>query len=430
MIYPNHKFHGQEVSICNRYAELLRREHNEHPDGTLSLSLRGSLNDVMPSAYHAYRLIWLNMKWQDVLNGNPLLGFPGVPLDNRLEATNRKDEALTALGRFYTWERNSHRPTIARVFRDRHIAEQACKSDIRHGSPNAEHFKTNGLPSANPSTNMAYIMRLIHTDPNMSHEDRDSVLQAKSEIKNISSLDDWWDTRGIDLDSIRVIRDIPAPPDPPENFLTWTESPSSRFTIDATSVTGLNIARNESAFVYDNKGVDHFDDFDILIDVEITASNINGSVIQPIVLSNVIDDYGGIFDAAGDALALRFIDASGAHRIQVVETENGSFNSDFDIDWALNVPKYCRYIGSGSSLTNAAFSDVDRTVNTSNQSVTRAASTKFGIIQTCGSADFDDGKSEAMSGVCSNMDLQEPSAAFQAAWAKNSNQIIGARAAI
>ena len=94
MKYPNTTFAGQKVSICNRYIELFRDEHNAHPLGITVRSLRAELDALMPEAYHSHRIVWLATKWRDVVNGNEYLGFPGLPLDAQLEATAKKDEII------------------------------------------------------------------------------------------------------------------------------------------------------------------------------------------------------------------------------------------------------------------------------------------------------------------------------------------------
>lgn len=416
MQYPsNITFSGQKVAVCNRYIEQFRLEHNAHPLADAFRLLRIEFDALVPEAYHGHRIKWLKTKWQDVMDGNVELGFPGLELDVRLAATEKKDEAYQALQLFYKYQREESDTTINMLLSERHKAMEECRQDTFHNPTLGDFTIANGrltlnVPSQNPmneATNTAFAMRSFETIPDMSAEHRDAVYTAIVEAKKSSYDSTFWDAK-IDKELVRTNINIPVPPDPLENFTTWTEvDPVAYQSVSANSITGTAIPRNVSTYVYDDKGAAHFGDFDILIDVQITSAGTLSPALQAVVLSNVVDDYGGIFAASGDALALRFVQAGSDERVQIVETENGSFNQDFDIDYTLNTWRYCRFDSAGSAMRNRVYDDSDRTTLSSTQSVTRAAATTFRYIQTSGSSDFHDAASDIISGICANMDLQE-----------------------
>ncbi len=90
-----------------------------------------------------------------------------------------------------------------------------------------------------------------------------------------------------------------------ENFTTYTEvDPNSRITKTSTKVTWAALDRNETAYVYKDKGVDFFDgDFTHLLTVYMTTL-VNGSYVYAWALTNDLNSIRVIDNANGDALGV------------------------------------------------------------------------------------------------------------------------------
>lgn len=364
MILPDITHKGQVVAITNRLVELFKQEHNEKPDGILIRNLRSEFNAVMPSAYHWRRMIWLNEKWNDVLNGNPKYGFPGVPLDNRLAATEKKNELMPIINRFGKWQRDEHNVTVGRLFKERRIAELECRDDVaHHGNPTVADFLANGLPSknpnANPSTNAAYLQRLIETNPNMTDEQRETVNDTRAQIKQQMYEDDFWDSQ-LSLDDYRLTKDMPVPPDPLEDFTTYTEVDNGGdLTVTANKVVVDTQLRNVDNHVSKDAGAGHYGDFEHLTSAKLTAT-VNGSTGAFWALSNQVNDLFGMFTQ--DVIALynntavadnRFIfrQYTGGVAIDVDNMSNAVIGTDYRFTPSRN----------GTAAQCLVHDDVDRT---------------------------------------------------------------------
>ena len=91
-----------------------------------------------------------------------------------------------------------------------------------------------------------------------------------------------------------------------EDFTAFTEvDPNSRFVATASRITFTGLQRDETAYVYKDKGVDFFDgDFEHQFNVHITAgSGASPNALNEVwALGNVLDDRKGIQDGGGDLL--------------------------------------------------------------------------------------------------------------------------------
>lgn len=327
----NITFEEQKVTICDRGIELFRQEHNDRPDGALVRRLRSEFDVIMPSAYHAYRMIWLNVKWADVLNGKPEYGFPGVPLDVRVEATEKKNELIPILKRFYKWQRDEYNVTIKRLFKERHIAEIASANDNHHGNPHIDEFIANGLPSKNPnansSTNAAYLRRLIKLNPNMTEAQREAVDNARGATKKQSQTDTYWGdgkspTSKIKLDDVRRTRSTPEPPDPLQDWtgVDWTEvDAGGTLTVAANTLTTTDLLRDTDQYIWKDLGSIKI--WEHIFDFKITAM-VNNARSAPYYIADTVNERqtavggSGIFTSA-------LITSTGIHRTQFLTRASG-----------------------------------------------------------------------------------------------------------
>ena len=432
MEFPQTTFAGQKVSICNRYIELFRQEANEHPSGVKARSLRAELNALMPEAYNGHRLIWLRIKWKDVLSGNAKLGFPGVDLDKRSAATIKKDETYQALNIFYKYQREEAKVTVKNLLYERHKAMEECRKDTFHNPALADFKRVNGkltldLPSKNPmneSTNIAFAMRAMEKlDSSMDDEHRHAIGKVLADMKQKGYTSTTWDNK-IDKELVRVNISMPAPPDPLEDFTTYTDDdPLGHTAITSSTIVGTGITRDERTLVYDDKGINNFDrNFNILVDTSI--SSVTGfSACVSWALTDDIDDINTLINANKSFLRLQH--NSGTTYI-LIETHLGTQYSDFNaglIDGQTYYNDIDRDedIGSFGQLDNEIFSDSDRTLSVDILSVLLHA--KLDLRYVFGLMSGDDNNAGSCNLTVSNLDLQEV-AVFNPSWARNSNQII------
>jgi hypothetical protein len=193
---------------------------------------------------------------------------------------------------------------------------------------------------------------------------------------------------------------------PLEDFTTYTEvDPNNRFTVTATKVDVVGLERNEDAYVYADKGVDHFDgDFEILFE---TFANSGASAFMAhAMMSNFIDDYEGHRAANESFLA---VDRDGAEDIILVERDGaGQFP---DVSSRTVGPWYCIFerdesVGSFGTMYCFIYSDSDRLTLVDTLSIALHTSKKdFRYYYVANSVN--DGNVLPFTGYSQNHDLQE-----------------------
>lgn len=202
-----------------------------------------------------------------------------------------------------------------------------------------------------------------------------------------------------------------------EDFTTYTEvDPSGTIERTPSTITVANFKRTEDAYVYDDKGVDHFDgDFEHLIDCEMTSRSGDWGSFFPWSISNIIDDIKGIQDASGDVLALYFLfrpSGPTQYELNLNELDGGSAYSD---DYAISLGtqywlkvKRDEEVGTYGTIYTYIYTDSDRTVLVTTLSIALHTSKKdyryyFPMNSQNNTADT----SRLISGYSQNHDLQE-----------------------
>ena len=359
---PDITHKGQVLAITNRLVEQFRQEHNSKPDGILLRNLRADFNSIMPEAYHGKRMLWLNQVWEKALNGDLALGFPGVPLDARLDATERKDELMPIIRRFAKWQRDEHNVTVGRLIKERHLAELECQDDeVRHGRPTIADFIANGLPSKNPninpSTNGAYLQVLIKNNPNMTKEEREVVEDAKEEVEQYMYADDYWDAQ-LNLDDYRLTIRMQEPIDPEEDFTTWTNVGAYKV-VTPDKITITNMPRSIDAYMYKSFGSGHFSDFEHLHSFKLTSTPDNGAG-GFWALSNLVDDTLALF--GDDVITLYTSVDSGVNKVRLRQYTAGSLIGNSVFSGAVDNTQYWdKASRSGTSVQDLIYDDVDLT---------------------------------------------------------------------
>lgn len=197
-----------------------------------------------------------------------------------------------------------------------------------------------------------------------------------------------------------------------ENLLVHTEvDPNSRIAKTATRVTWTDIARNEDAYLYRDKGVDFFaaDFVHELTYRQIGgAGNTAGGHIW--MIANLIDDARGIDAANGDYLSI-FASVGTVKAIQLEECDGGALYysaADYDLTEGTNYfLTIMRDEGTGTygTLYLYVYSDVQRTVLLNTQSIALHSSKKdFRYIYTIQSRNTGDA-GVTFSGFVQNLDI-------------------------
>jgi hypothetical protein len=196
-----------------------------------------------------------------------------------------------------------------------------------------------------------------------------------------------------------------------EDLTTYTEvDPNARITVTAARSSFVGLTRNEDAYVYYDKGVNHFNgDFEHLLDVYLDSADAYGIAVVW-ALTNLVDDWKGIIDAAGDALTFQlYFDATNYNFI-LRETDAGVLSGDTYVG-AIDTPYYLKIVrdesvGTYGTLYAYIYSDAARTTLLDTLSVTLNTSKKdfryVYVTQT-----YNDARTETITGYVENLDLQE-----------------------
>jgi hypothetical protein len=394
---------GQKIAIINRAIYRFKEEHNNSPDRVAFYNAREDLDRIIPDQYLTMGLIWMEVNWQYILDGTN--GFEAISLMNQTEATRRLNVALGLLREFKAYQRDEYQPTIRRLHRDRFVAETECEEDSLH-NPTYADFKANGLPSKNPnfnpSTNIAYLKRLEKLNV-LAEEERDDISANLRDMRQLSQIDSYWDTRGLNLDDLRLTASIPAPPDPLEDYTAYTEvDPDSEVTVATNTITVAGLGKNTDTYVYKNFGAGHFTDFSHLHQLKVTAWDVKG-LATPYALADTVNDYLGLI--ANNFIGILVgenLSANGAFRLE--QSTSGSSTFDTALDLTLNVDYYFDTARSGTALTSDIYTDADRTVVFDNLSITTGA----GALQYYYPiASANNATTPTIDLISSNTDLQE-----------------------
>lgn len=409
---------GQKIVILDRLIEKFNMEHNAHSDGDSARGFRAELNDLIPSEYRGQRLIWLDKIWSRVLEGTVNPKFPigeeylisPIPENERESVTAKKNETLAPLRAFYKWQRNNHKPTVTRLFRDRHIAGIEGGNDDYHDSGHGttiDDLMTKGVPSKNPNanhaSNIAYLLRVQKRSQNLTEEQQERIDKTWVETRQQSMLDDYWDTRGIDLDSVRLEITMPEPPDPPEDFFTFTEVDiEGVLEINSSSkMTATDMARSDTVYAHKDKGVGNFTDYTQLLTLRPTGTELNGRL--GFWATTNTPGTEAIMTAGGDVAYAHWRQSVGGNRLIV--KVNG-VTQNVIVPQTINTTRHLTIDKSGVVYSLDTYTDPDRTAHDQGDSLTHTeADTSYQHIQGI----FNQGvaASATVSGWISDMDLQQ-----------------------
>lgn len=192
-------------------------------------------------------------------------------------------------------------------------------------------------------------------------------------------------------------------------------------TIDVTTMR-----RDVSAYEYRNRGAGHFVDVDHLIDAQVNSASDASAYNAIHMLANTIGDSTSLETADDHHVKIWVLNLGGTNTGVILrEWHNGSSYQDTNFTLNLDTPYYYtfKYVSATRVLTCKIYSDSGRTTLVDTLTLTLQAAVTWKYRYS--TASRDGGGAPEWSGWVKNTDLQE-AAIFQAAWARNSNQIIGA----
>lgn len=154
-----------------------------------------------------------------------------------------------------------------------------------------------------------------------------------------------------------------------ENYTTYSIFPDPLVytTVIANKVSWDDLPFNVDEYVYDDKGVDHFDgNYEHLVTIETTSVSAQSTWGIPWVLANLVDDYKGIQDAGGDLHLVMAGDYLGAENMWFREMVAGTIYGDSWNGFEYGTTYYLKIkrdegVGTYGTLYCYVYSDSDRT---------------------------------------------------------------------
>jgi len=196
-----------------------------------------------------------------------------------------------------------------------------------------------------------------------------------------------------------------------EDFTTYTEvDPNSRITVTADRSEWAGLDKNEDAYVYDDKGVNHFDgDFEHLLTIY-ADTGVEGAHVVPWALGNVIDSWIPMHDDRCLSISI-FYPSTDAPRLDLDEWVGGvrqardSVNINIDTPYYLTI-KRDENVGTYGTLYCYIYSDAARTNLVTTLSIALSEKADYRYIYVTQSAN-NNTTPYTQSGYSEDLDLQE-----------------------
>lgn len=195
---------------------------------------------------------------------------------------------------------------------------------------------------------------------------------------------------------------------PLEDFTTYTKvDPNFHIGLVGTNHVDFNAYRNEDAYLYKDKGVNHFSgDFEHKIDVKAVSSSTAYGNPQVWALANLVDDYVGIDVANGDELCvLIYASSATVFQLYLRELYVGTEYTSAYYQVTAGTMYYLTIKRAGTALTCKVYSDSARTILLATLSLTLHGTVSFRYVYA--SQTYNDGGAYIMDCDVENLDLQE-----------------------
>ncbi len=191
--------------------------------------------------------------------------------------------------------------------------------------------------------------------------------------------------------------------------------PNTRIAVSASRVTWTDLARNETAYVYDDFGAAFFaGDFTHTLGLTITAGDLSSALFSAVwLITNTVDEYKGIRN--NDALALVFFFSGATPNIRLIETVGGSNSESSQFNITIGTTYYMTItrdetVGANGTLTCKIYSDATRTTLLDTLSRTLNVKNDFRYIYAF--ASYDTSNANKHSGYTENLKVYNVTAGY------------------
>lgn len=169
-----------------------------------------------------------------------------------------------------------------------------------------------------------------------------------------------------------------------EDYTTFTEvDPNSHLTVTAHHLD-FDAYENEDCYLYKDYGADFFGDFTHKVDVKGSAFDQDWDWGYCWMLSNDIDDGGGLLEAKKTAVSVCLVRVAGTTGLFLIEYYNGwTYGDDDYYPITENTWYYLTITKTGTALTCKIYSDSARTILLDTLSRTLQADHKFRYLFGC-----------------------------------------------
>lgn len=237
-------------------------------------------------------------------------------------------------------------------------------------------------------------------------------VEARRLARVAALADSVWDGQ-IDVEKFPRLGVAGEPPDPTENYTTYTEvDANARLSVDsATQITATGLLRSDESYIYKDMGAAHFaGDFTHLLDTKHTASGSTVSDAAFWATTNAVDDMYGLRAASAKYLYAYWYGNTPVIYLQ--EGAGATQYSDGSVNLVTNTQYYMKVVrneavGTYGTLYLYIYSDSGRTSLVDTLSV--ALHEKLDLRYVFAVSAYNDGNAASISFIVSNLDLGEQS---------------------
>ena len=193
-----------------------------------------------------------------------------------------------------------------------------------------------------------------------------------------------------------------------EDFNDYVETdPNNHINIASATHIDFDCYRNEDAYLYADKGIDHFTTFEHKIDAKIAESATDQDTFIPYVLANGIDDIRGFELSSIPYIAVRFIRVSAAVKRIYFQVGNVGTSFDYWEDWALGTWYYFTISRDATNNLCKIYSDSERTVLIDTLTIPLAIKDAGALRYVYAANTYNDNHDYSLEGDIENLYLQE-----------------------
>jgi len=189
-----------------------------------------------------------------------------------------------------------------------------------------------------------------------------------------------------------------------EDFTTYTEYDTpNRLSKTASRVTFTGLQLNDEVYISDDKGANHFGNFEHLFTIKITSSDASDTNMTIWTVSDTLDTFSALWVANANAIVCNIYSDSGNLALGIRDCNN------YNGDWMSPIPTvgtvyYCTAKRDGSTGTIKIYSDATRTTLIDTVTITVNTALLRYIIPV---SSYENASTNVISGYHEYLDLQE-----------------------